>query len=614
MDRFEWIATAAFGLEGLVARELARLGIEAKAENGGARFFRANLHARCADRILLVMGRFEARSFEALFEGVRALPWEDFIGEHTRFPVNGKCARSQLMSVRDCQAITKKAIVERLRGRYRTDWFAEDAETVSIDVALHGDVAQLTLDASGTALNRRGYRTWNGEAPLRETLAAALLAGLLVLPAAAEETADAPNLTPEFSVTAEAAYVANTDTGLVVYEKNSETPMAAASLTKLMTMILMLESYQDQLDTISITAPGYIYDYLYGKNASTADIWKDETHTLRSLLYAMLLPSANEAAYIVADYMSGSSIDNFVAMMNDEAARIGCTGTTFTDPCGLDPGNVTTARDAYLLVRVAMGYDAFAQAAGEESYQMPASTKHDSPYTILTSDKLVSPSSNYYRSYTKGGKTGSLDDWQNFAGWHTQDGETYVSVVLHSPKTDEDPRPALTETAELMDWAFATFTVTAALDTTQPITELPIVYSSQTDTVMIYPADDMQTLLPRQGGAELTEKTFNVPEHLSAPIKQGDVVGTVTVTMQGETVGTVDLLAGSSVDRNELLYTMAKVKAFFSSTYFKVVVVLCIIAAVVYAVLWVYVMLLTVRRVEQPTPKRKNKPNDWNKE
>ena len=277
---------------------------------------------------------------------------------------------------------------------------------------------------------------------------------------------------------------------------------------------------------------------------------------------------------------------------------------------------MTTARDAYLLVRVAMGYDAFAQAAGEESYQMPASTKHDSPYTILTSDKLVSPSSNYYRSYTKGGKTGSLDDWQNFAGWHTQDGETYVSVVLHSPKTDEDPRPALTETAELMDWAFATFTVTAALDTTQPITELPIVYSSQTDTVMIYPADDMQTLLPRQGGAELTEKTFNVPEHLSAPIKQGDVVGTVTVTMQGETVGTVDLLAGSSVDRNELLYTMAKVKAFFSSTYFKVVVVLCIIAAVVYAVLWVYVMLLTVRRVEQPTPKRKskNKPNDWNKE
>ncbi len=442
-------------------------------------------------------------------------------------------------------------------------------------------------------------------------LCAFVLVIVLGRPVAAEGiNGSAADIAPD--IMAPAAYVVNLDTNIVVYEKNSETPLQAASLTKMMTTLLLLENYQDQLDTISVTAPSYIYDLIWEKttNASTADIRKGETQTLRNLLYAMMLPSANEAAYIVADYMGGGSIDNFVAMMNEEAARIGCTGTTFTDPCGLDPGNVTTARDAYLLVRVAMGYDAFAQAAGEESYQMPASTKHDSPYTILTSDKLVSPSSNYYRSYTKGGKTGSLDDWQNFAGWHTQDGETYVSVVLHSPKTDEDPRPALTETAELMDWAFATFTVTAALDTTQPITELPIVYSSQTDTVMIYPADDMQTILPRQGGAELTEKTFNVPEHLSAPIKQGDVVGTVTVTMQGETVGTVDLLAGSSVDRNELLYTMAKVKVFFSSTYFKVVVVLCIIAAAVYAVLWVYVMLLTVRRVEQPTPKRKNKPND----
>ena len=141
--QFEWIATAAFGLEGVVSRELERLGIPAKAENGGARFsatledaMRANLWLRCADRVLLVVGRFEARSFEALFEGVKALPWEDFIGERTRFPVSGKCARSTLMSVRDCQAITKKAIVERLKSKYHTAWFEEDGETVAIDVCM----------------------------------------------------------------------------------------------------------------------------------------------------------------------------------------------------------------------------------------------------------------------------------------------------------------------------------------------------------------------------------------------------------------------------------------------------------------------------------------------
>lgn len=222
--QYEWIATAAFGLEGVVSRELERLNIPAKAENGGARFMatfedamRANLWLRCADRVLLVVGRFEARSFEELFEGVKALPWEDFIGRNTRFPVNGKCARSQLMSVRDCQAITKKAIVERLKSKYRVDWLEETEETVSIDVALHGDVAQLTLDASGVALNRRGYRTWNGEAPLRETLAAALVSlspwrpgirlhdpmcgtGTLMIEAAMRMANRAPGLTREFAI------------------------------------------------------------------------------------------------------------------------------------------------------------------------------------------------------------------------------------------------------------------------------------------------------------------------------------------------------------------------------------------------------------------------------
>lgn len=222
--QFEWIATAAFGLEGVVAQELKRLDIPARAENGGARFsatfedaMRANLWLRCADRVLLVVGRFEARSFEELFEGVKALPWEDFIGRNTRFPVSGKCARSQLMSVRDCQAITKKAIVERLKSRYGTSWFEESEETVAIDVALHGDIAQLTLDASGVALNRRGYRTWNGEAPLRETLAAALVSlspwrpgmrlhdpmcgtGTLMIEAAMRMANRAPGLTRGFAI------------------------------------------------------------------------------------------------------------------------------------------------------------------------------------------------------------------------------------------------------------------------------------------------------------------------------------------------------------------------------------------------------------------------------
>ena len=178
----EFLATAAFGLEGLARRELNQLGLDAKGEGGGARFsaspsqaFSANLWLRTADRVLLIVGEGKALSFEDLFQLVLSLPWEDYLPKDARFPVSGKCARSQLMSVRDCQAITKKAIVERLKRHYRTQWFEETGPEFAVDVSIHGDMARLTLDTSGAALNKRGYRTWNGEAPLRETLAAALV-------------------------------------------------------------------------------------------------------------------------------------------------------------------------------------------------------------------------------------------------------------------------------------------------------------------------------------------------------------------------------------------------------------------------------------------------------
>ena len=432
-------------------------------------------------------------------------------------------------------------------------------------------------------------------------LCAFVLVIVLGLPVAAEGiNGSAADIAPD--IMAPAAYVVNLDTNIVVYEKNSETPLQAASLTKMMTTLLLLENYQDQLDTISVTAPSYIYDLIWEKttNASTADIRKGETQTLRNLLYAMMLPSANEAAYIVADYMGGGSIDNFVAMMNEEAARIGCTGTTFADPCGLDTNNVTTARDAYLILRALTSYDIFATVVSTPSYDMGTNDRYTTPgtYVIQNTDKMLNEGSAYYRSYVRGGKTGSLGEWQNFAGWHSQNGESYISVLLNVPY-DADPegmRPALAETGTIMDWVFDTYTIAPALDTTQPITEVRVAYSTQTDTVMLYPADNMMTLLPAAGGAALTEPVFNVPDELAAPIRQGDVVGTVTLTIQGEVIGTADLIAGSDVSRNQVLYTLSRVSLFFSSTYFKVVIALTIFVVGCYGIYIAGRVLLASRK------------------
>ncbi|MDD6872009.1 MAG: class I SAM-dependent RNA methyltransferase [Clostridiales bacterium] len=180
----QWIANTAFGLEGQTARDLKWLGVESAAPQpaGGVLFegtpaqaFNANLWLRCADRVMLLVGRFEARSFEELFESVRALPWEDYIPSDGAFPIRAHCARSTLMSPSDCQSIVKKAIVERLKRTCHIGWFEETGAVYAVDVSIHADVVTICLDSSGSALNKRGYRTWNGEAPLRETMAAALV-------------------------------------------------------------------------------------------------------------------------------------------------------------------------------------------------------------------------------------------------------------------------------------------------------------------------------------------------------------------------------------------------------------------------------------------------------
>ncbi|MDR1600083.1 MAG: class I SAM-dependent RNA methyltransferase [Oscillospiraceae bacterium] len=177
----EFVASAPFGLEGIAARELRGLGLrEASAINGGAAFSgggldaaRANVNLRCADRIRMVVGRFGATTFDQLFEGTKALPWLDLLPRDARIPVSGKCVRAQLMSVSDCQSIVKKAIVDKLRQRAAT--VPETGASFPVEVSVRGGEAVITLDTSGDALHRRGYRTWNGEAPLRETLAAALV-------------------------------------------------------------------------------------------------------------------------------------------------------------------------------------------------------------------------------------------------------------------------------------------------------------------------------------------------------------------------------------------------------------------------------------------------------
>ncbi|AVK83781.1 RNA methyltransferase [Lysinibacillus sp. B2A1] len=183
MANYKLVATAAMGLEAIVAQEVKTLGYETTVDNGKVYFegdekaiARTNLWLRVADRVKIVVGQFPATSFEQLFESVKALPWEKYLPVDAAFPVSGKSVKSKLFSVPDCQAITKKAIVERMKQHYkRLGFLDESGATYKIEVSILKDMATLTIDTSGAGLHKRGYRQAQGEAPLKETLAAALV-------------------------------------------------------------------------------------------------------------------------------------------------------------------------------------------------------------------------------------------------------------------------------------------------------------------------------------------------------------------------------------------------------------------------------------------------------
>ncbi len=182
--KFQLVATCLFGLEHLLGEEIDTLGYERVSTIDGRVTFLgdaeavalSNIFLRYAERVYIKLGSFRTESFDELFEGVRALPWSDFIGKSDAFPVKGHSIRSKLFSIPDCQSIVKKAIVRSMSERYGISIFAETGVKYQVEFFILNDIATLMIDTSGTPLHKRGYRKESNGAPIRETLAAAIAA------------------------------------------------------------------------------------------------------------------------------------------------------------------------------------------------------------------------------------------------------------------------------------------------------------------------------------------------------------------------------------------------------------------------------------------------------
>ena len=290
---------------------------------------------------------------------------------------------------------------------------------------------------------------------------------------------------PDFTLTSKAVYLENLDTGLVLYEKNADQQMYPASLTKIMTAILVLENVKD-LDQETAAYPMWIQDMLYGTNASLGGLIVGEKLTIRQLLTSALVQSGNESAMILAGYVgSGGMADfmprditSFVEMMNDKAKALGCTGTHFTNPTGLHSDNhYSTARDMAIMAKYAMQNPVFASLVKNYAVQLGQTNKHNDLWQYST-NKMLLTSSPYYYAPVVGIKTGSTDEAGRCVISQAEDnGYRYFCVVMGAPPTAAEPFPNFIETRQLYRWAFGTFSLKTLLEQGELMAEVPVKYS-----------------------------------------------------------------------------------------------------------------------------------------
>ena len=250
----------------------------------------------------------------------------------------------------------------------------------------------------------------------------------------------------------ESIYLFDADTGEAIVEQNPDLPRCIASLTKMMTALLVLENGSDL--SASITIPDSLtpeFQSIRANRGHTIGLQAGETVRRIDMMYAMLLPSANDAASVLASDAAGGDLNAFAARMNARASQLGCTTTQLTCPHGLyDSNNYSTARDMAKIAAACYANPTYRQIADTVSYQMPATNVHQSR-KLSTTNKLLQPGGTYYRSYAHGMKTGfTTKAGRCFVTFAQQDGHTYGLVILGS-----NTQNIFREAAELFDWAFA---------------------------------------------------------------------------------------------------------------------------------------------------------------
>ncbi len=385
-----------------------------------------------------------------------------------------------------------------------------------------------------------------------------------------------------FSVSAKNAMLICLDTDEVIYERGADERVYPASITKIMTATLMLESDRYNPEA-KVAMTEEVQKLISGTGSSVSTLKIGEEITQLDLLYMVLMSSFGDCTLLAAITYS-DSVENFVAQMNAKAQELGLTGTNYTNPVGLhDDNNYTTPRDTYILTKYALQNETFKTVCESHRYTVPATNMSNYTRTLSTTNMLQDNTTNYYYPYAKGVKTGYTDEaGRCLVSTASYNGYRYMCLVFGCPP---NAREHFADSRNLYRWAFNNFKYKEVANTDNPICEIGVDLSLNTDFVSLYVEKGFRSVLPK----DADDSTISIVPHptnetVDAPIKKGQVLGTADIIYAEQVLGTVNLVSHEDVEKSALLATIRAIKRFLTSSYMKIVYVLIGLAVLIFII------------------------------
>ena len=381
-------------------------------------------------------------------------------------------------------------------------------------------------------------------------------------------------------------YLENLNAGAVVYEKNSNKRSYPASTTKIMTFIITAENVSD-LENTSVTIK---QDIISGLDLESTVMGLSshigEKVSVKDLLYGLMLPSGNDAALVLADYVGGG-ISGFVEKMNAKAAELGCKNTHFANPHGLyDTNHYSTAHDMALIAKHAMKIKGFMDICNTVYYTPDGfKTLHNTNY-MLDSE---AEGGQYYYQYTKGIKTGYLDEaGKCLVTSSDKNGDKYLCVCLGAAFSyAENVNYAMKDSAKLYDWAYKNLGVQTLYSPSNSLASVDVKYVRNGKTLEAVPEKEISAFLPNNYDKKKLKVEINCPEQVDAPVTQGDVLGTVSVKYEDLDLGLTNLVAAEDVERD-----ISPLEVFVTEH----MQLIIIVSAVLVLIIVLLIVLISVRR------------------